>query len=82
MNRFDLTFDTLFKIGILLLGVVLLFEFHSFNQKGRYQYLSEGGVGVLDTATGIVYVRRLHATDGLPGSVVFPENKVDLTGLP
>lgn len=52
MKQFNLTFDMVFKIGILMIGIALIYELHSFNQKGRYQPFD---TEVLDTRTGVVY---------------------------
>lgn len=48
--------DKIFKIGILLLGAVSIFLYHSNASKGRYEmYQTKQRIIVLDTQNGISY---------------------------
>ena len=53
-----------FKIGILVIGVVFLMIYYWSSQNGRFQKFStdESEVIVLDTQTGIIYA---HGDKGL-----------------
>ena len=46
-------FDKVFKIGLLVLGVLALLLFYNSSQKGRYQL---NGPFVVDTQTGVTYI--------------------------
>jgi hypothetical protein len=65
--------DKLFKVGMLILGIVFLLLFYKYSDKNRYQRIEQGGaVAVLDTRKG-----TLHAyVNGKGWVVVDPVNKV------
>jgi len=50
--------DKIFKIGLLIVLILLLAVFYSASQKNRYQVVTEyeGSIGIFDTRAGVVYM--------------------------
>lgn len=49
------TLDWIFKVGLLIIGIGLIFVYYYSAQNGRYQGVTvegRGFVGILDTRTG------------------------------
>lgn len=67
--------DTVFKIGLLLIGIVFLIVFHQFAQNNRYRM--DNNLNVYDTRTGKLYLLgngEWIMTDPIRGNV----NKVPI----
>jgi hypothetical protein len=51
-------FDKIFKVGIVVLGILFILVLYSLSQNGRYQNFrpaAEGSMLILDTHTGLLY---------------------------
>jgi hypothetical protein len=56
LRKTAMWFDRLFKVGVLVLGVVFAAIYFLDSQNSRYTYHPEsGGISVVDTRTGRVY---------------------------
>ncbi|HET6364946.1 MAG: hypothetical protein ACM30F_02190 [Nitrospirota bacterium] len=50
--------DKIFKIGLLIVLILLLAVFYSASQNDRYQVVTqyEGSIGIFDARAGVVYM--------------------------
>ena len=49
--------DNIFKIGVLVIGVIFLILFYQYNQKNRYQLHNvDPDMKIFDTNSGLIYM--------------------------
>jgi hypothetical protein len=55
--------DKIFKIGLLILLMLLLAVYYSASQQDRYQVVTEyeGSIGIFDARSGVVYMLDIES---------------------
>ena len=98
IEKINIFRDLIFKIGLLLLGIIFLVIYWGNSQNGRYQYISEGTyIRIFDKQLGIIIhavvgtevfhleIKNMKTTDKTTPSVqkeTTPTLSVALRGIP
>ncbi len=58
MSKTNTTIDSIFKIGVLVIGIALVVVYFMSSQNSRYQSIKEGmnGIHILDTKNGLLHI--------------------------